>query len=698
MTRPRAVPQNALALSSLNAAPNGGWPPGARWTTDTDGVGPDSLDLPFGPAVSFRLRNFGGAAFRAGVSLANHGGARSLDFGSAVLTLAAADGRSTKLWSGLIGLGAGRQIDVTLPDWRGEAELRLSGTSAPWRRDGSDPDRIRWTRPTLVPKSTSPPDAMDDRSGRGDGASSGRATATGAPLFSLLTPVHNPEPRILEEMLASVRDQSFADWEHVLIDDASTDLRVIEILERRAAREPRIKLERREVGGGISTATNSALAAASGTYVALLDHDDVLAPEALEAVAAELAVDPEIDMVYSDEDIFDGARRVALFRKPNWSPDLLRSHMYTSHIGVYRRSLAAEVGGFRSNFDGSQDHDFVLRLTELTDRIVHIPRVLYHWRSHAGSAADNPIAKPHAAIAGRNAIADQLRRTEIEAEARFASLRSWYRVDYSTKGLGRVAIVVPLVGIDESDLEYLGEAAESWGRQTEIEVEVVAAGEGSQLDLAVPCLEKALGKHLVPLPTRSGQGRAAIVNRAVEKASAGNLILLDEPFEVLTKNWVSRLSSFAAQPGVGAVGAKVLAPDGSVESAGTVLRAGLPTPVGRHAASTEFGHLALLQVTGNFGAVVGAVAVNHADFEEFDGLREDLDATATVDFSLRAHQHGRRIVGAPDVIVRRLQSTRRPINDVVELERFRSLWDAKAPADPYFNPALAATLTGTDIA
>ena len=163
MSRARAVPDHTLALSSLSAAPDGGWPPGARWTSDTDGEGPDSLDLPIGPPVSFRLRNFAGAAFRARLSLANQSGARTLEFGRAVLTLAAADGRSTKLWSGLIGFGAGvRQVDVTLPDWRSEAELRLSGTSSPWRHDGSGPDHIRWTRPTLVPRSAWPPDTVDD--------------------------------------------------------------------------------------------------------------------------------------------------------------------------------------------------------------------------------------------------------------------------------------------------------------------------------------------------------------------------------------------------------------------------------------------------------------------------------------------------------------------------------------------------------
>ena len=188
---------------------------------------------------------------------------------------------------------------------------------------------------------------------------------------------------MLDEAIASVRGQTFSNWELCLVDDGSTNPEIIAALQRHAATDPRIHLKRHQQAGGISAATNAALELATGRYIALLDHDDTLTPDALQHVADQIAAQPDLDMIYSDEDIVSGDGTVLeRHPKPGWSPEHMAALMYTCHLGVYRRALAVELGGFQSKFDGCQDYDFVLRLMERTDRIAHIPRILYHWRAH----------------------------------------------------------------------------------------------------------------------------------------------------------------------------------------------------------------------------------------------------------------------------------------------------------------------------
>ncbi len=232
---------------------------------------------------------------------------------------------------------------------------------------------------------------------------------------------------MLAEAVDSVRAQTFDDWELCLVDDGSRDPQVVAALRHHAASDSRIQLASHPAARGISAATNTALELATGRYVALLDHDDTLAPDALEQIAATIAADPTLDMVYSDEDIVDGGRQVWVHLKPAWSPDTLRTNGYTCHLGVYRRSLVQEIGGFRSEFDGSQDIDMILRLTERSDRVAHVPAILYHWRAHAASTAGGD-AKPYAYVAARRAYAAHLERTGVAAS-----------VGYGPPGLYRVA-------------------------------------------------------------------------------------------------------------------------------------------------------------------------------------------------------------------------------------------------------------------
>ena len=231
---------------------------------------------------------------------------------------------------------------------------------------------------------------------------------TNAPLFSIVTPVYEPPVNVLSDTIESVLAQDFEDWEWLLVDDCSPSAAVRELIREHAARDSRIKLIERETNGHIVAASNDGIAAATGEFIVLLDHDDLLVPEALKVNARQIERRPDVDYLYSDEDkVDDDGNFFGEFRKPAWSPERLRGQMYTSHLSVMRTEVVRRVGGFREGYDGSQDHDLALRVGEVARRVVHIPQVLYHWRSLPGSAAADINAKPYATIAGAKAVQSQ---------------------------------------------------------------------------------------------------------------------------------------------------------------------------------------------------------------------------------------------------------------------------------------------------
>jgi glycosyltransferase involved in cell wall biosynthesis len=688
--------RTTIPLSSLRPDFSGGWPLGSRWTVPRSEGEHGTVEQPEGSVLAFRLRNSVGGRLRARLSLLPG----DLRPSGAVRARVVVRGeRHDELWSGLLGSVAGRatggdvELDLPLPAGAETFDVLLCASRLkPLGKGGA---RLRWEDPVIEIAAPTEEHAAERAAAAAAPADGdGRREPTASPLFSILTPVHNPPPEVLEETLRSVSEQSFEDWELCLVDDGSTDSRVLEILERARRADARVHLRRHETAGGISAATNTALEQASGEYIALLDHDDVLAPDALETVAAAIRRQPDLDMAYSDEDVFDETgERVALFRKPSWSPDLMRSHMYTCHFGVYRRSLAEEVGGFRPEFDGSQDYDFVLRVSERSHRIVHIPEILYHWRSHVGSVAENLAAKPHAYAAARRAIAEHLERTGSGAEVHFDAKRCWYRVDYPADPDATTALILALPRVDEQLLAGLRRAAEAWAATT-VPWELTVAGPSAALAECETALQGVVTRErLRLLPSEDGLGRTALFNRAAAATEAERLVFLEAPVEQLTTNWLPRLGSLAAQEGIGAVGAKTLAADGRVEHAGIVLRDGLPTPVQLAADQIEPGPMAVLYVRGNFAAVTGTVATSRRTLERLGGLDERFGALAIADFCLRAWGEGLRILSAPDAIVRRTERAA-PVNDLGELAAFAAKWRIRLPDDPYFGPRAAAALTG----
>jgi glycosyltransferase involved in cell wall biosynthesis len=236
-----------------------------------------------------------------------------------------------------------------------------------------------------------------------------------SPLVSIITPVYNTPKKVLIECIDSVRSQTYKNWELCLVDDKSPNEECRKVIQKFAKKDSRIRYSFRGINGGIVAASNDAIDLSSGEFIALLDHDDVLEPDALEQVIKVFETKPAVDYVYTDEDLLDEeGKRFQPFRKPDWSPERFRNQMYTCHFSVIRRSLVEEVGRFREGFDGSQDYDLILRISEKAREIHHIPIILYHWRVGRDSVAANPNAKPYAYTAGQKAITEHLERVGLE--------------------------------------------------------------------------------------------------------------------------------------------------------------------------------------------------------------------------------------------------------------------------------------------
>lgn len=265
------------------------------------------------------------------------------------------------------------------------------------------------------------------------------------PLISIIMPVYNTPEKYLREAIQSVLNQVYSNWELCIADDASSQPHIKLVLEEYLKQDSRIKVVFRESNGHISNASNSALSIATGEFIALLDHDDILTPHALYEVASLLNSHPEADMIYSDEDFIDDDGQLSHpYFKPDWCPDTFLANMYICHLGVYRHSIVKEIGGFRVGFEGSQDYDLVLRFTEKTEQIFHIADILYHWRTHAASTNINPSAKSYAFVAARKALSEALiRRKEPGFVLDVPNYPGCYVIRYDIKEPDLVSIIIP---------------------------------------------------------------------------------------------------------------------------------------------------------------------------------------------------------------------------------------------------------------
>lgn len=501
----------------------------------------------------------------------------------------------------------------------------------------------------------------------------GAQAPAGGPLISLLLPVHDPDPALLRQTLDAVLAQSSARWELCIVDDGSADPAVADVLGE-VVRDDRVRIDRHESAQGIAAATNAALALARGEFVATLDHDDVLAPHAVGAAAARLARDPGIDVLYSDNDKLASGVRFAPSLKPDWSPELLRACMYTLHLGVYRRRLVEEVGGWRSAFDGAQDHDLVLRLAERTERIAHLPETLYSWRAHAGSAALGALAKPQAYARAVAAIGEHLERVGIAATAEQLPEAGRYRVVYEPCPRSRVSVV--LVPPDGTDAAAAAAAiADAIGAHD---------ADGPRLVVAAPAPIAGVDDGRVVVTTDGAWGARAVAAAAV--VATPITVVLETLATPLTGDWATELAGPLAIDGVVATSPLVLDEADRVVHAGVAVLRGVPLPVHPDASTRGEDVAAELTMVTDRSAAAGIVAVQTAALAAAGGVHPQQRHLGLTELTWRMTAAGGRVVCSPHAPWRVLDAAPRPVADVAELRAFAVV--ARTRADRFYNPRL----------
>jgi GT2 family glycosyltransferase len=480
-------------------------------------------------------------------------------------------------------------------------------------------------------------------------------SGTGAPgpLISVLMPVFDPPEELLRRSIDSVLAQSYANWELCIADDHSRQAHVRAVLESYVRKDPRIHVEFRPINGHIAEATNSCLELAKGDFVALLDHDDELTPDALNEIAAALARRPDADLVYTDEDKIDEkGHRFDTFFKPDWSPEYLLGCMYTGHLSVYRTAFVRELGGFRSEVNGAQDYDLALRAASRTERIVHVPKVLYHWRVTEGSMSSGVGAKDYAYASAASALKNFLALNGFHGQVCQGSRYGTYRVQVDVQGGPMVEIRLDVTGEPEEVVRSTVSrvrAVTAWPRY---HVRLIGAGASEQNGGDVP---------------------------------ADFLILMRAGTEVTCADWLLRLIEFCQFRGVGAVGPRVIGRDGKVQSAGLLFVGEKLLPAYAGHAPDDPGYFLSAQVPRNYLAVSGACFMTKSEvFRELGGFDGGLPPELrAVDYCLRLHERGMRTVVTPYTQVVRPAGSRPELTP-----EFRSRWAHYLRLDPYYSPNL----------
>jgi GT2 family glycosyltransferase len=517
------------------------------------------------------------------------------------------------------------------------------------------------------------------------------------PKISIIMPVYNTQEKWLRVAIDSVVNQVYSDWELCIVDDASTKKGVKKILDSYRGKDRRIKIRYLNENLGISGASNQALTMTSGDFVGFLDHDDELTRDALFEVVKLLNQDPNLDLIYSDEDKKNlRGRKVEPFFKPDWSPDLLLSMNYIAHFSVIRKNLMDEVGGFKLGFEGSQDHDLILRITELTDKIGHIPRPLYSWRKVPGSAAASTEAKPYAREAAKKALREALNRRGLPGEVTdgFRGARARYRVRYSIRGTPLVSIIIPTK--DRHDLlKHCIESIESNTCYKNYEIVIV---DNKSIEPATLDYLKSQPHTVVRFeePFNFSQ----INNFCAKHAKGEHLLFSNNDIEVVDGDWLGAMLEHSQRAEVGMVGGLLLYPnDETVHAPSTIQHAGVIVGVGgvaghafKYKLADDSQYFDLHRVIRNCTAVTAACAMmKRSVFEEVGGFDENLKvAFGDIDLCLRVREKGYRIVYTPHAVLRHHESATRgkmhPFEDeTYMINRWRSFF---IRGDPYYNPNL----------
>ncbi len=522
--------------------------------------------------------------------------------------------------------------------------------------------------------------------------------------FSVLVPLYNTPESFLKAMIESVQAQTYRNWELCLADGSDKENSYVgEICKKYADGDKCIKYERLERNLGISENTNACIRMATGEYIALFDHDDLLHPSALYEVMRAIC-EHGADFIYTDENTFSEEPRDAYnpHFKPDFSPDTLRSYNYICHLSVFSRELLDSVGYFRSEYDGSQDYDLILRLTEKAKKVFHIRKILYYWRAHKNSVAQDVGAKPYTVTAAKKALAAHLERCGLKGEVLDSSVPTTYHIKYEIDGNPLISVIIPNKDHTD-DLEVCLKSL--YEKSSYKNFEVIIVENNSTEKETFEYYEVLSQKHSnIKIVTWEGNfNYSAINNFGVNYAKGEYILLLNNDVEILNDNCLEEMLMFAQRKDVGAVGAKLYYSDDTVQHAGVIL--GLGGTAGhahKHFNRTHPGYMARASIAQNLSACTAACLMMRRDvFDEVGGLDESFEvAFNDIDLCMKIRKKGYLIVFTPYAELYHYESKSRG-NDSTpeklerfrgEIDRFKEKWQKQLDdGDPYYNPNLTLT-------
>ena len=524
-----------------------------------------------------------------------------------------------------------------------------------------------------------------------------------APKISIAVPAYKTPELFLRQLIQSLQDQTYDNWELCIANASPQDASMEYVLKSCSAMDSRIVWKKLKENRGISENTNEAFSMATGDYVGLLDHDDLLAPNALYEIAAALEKEPETEALYTDEDKVRG-EQLEHFQphlKPDFNEDLLRSNNYICHFFVVKRTLLQKVGGMRKEFDGAQDYDFIFRCTEAAGKICHIPEILYHWRTHEASTADNPQSKLYAFEAGKRAIEENLKRRGLQGEVSHTKDYGFYRVKYAVQGEPLVSIIIPNKDA-KTDLEKCIRSVKEKSSYKNYEILIV---ENNSETEEIFAYYKELSKDpaIRLLKWKKEFNYSAINNFAAKKARGEYLLFLNNDTEVITEDWIQELLGICQRQGTGAVGARLYYGDHTIQHAGTVIGiGGIAGHMFVNLPGERTGYMHKAALIQDLSAVTAAcMLVKREAFEEVGGFEEQLSvAFNDVDLCLRLREKGYLVVYDPYAELYHYESKSRGAEDSKEkvrrfqseIEFMRCRWEKLLKAgDPYYNKNLSLT-------
>ena len=523
-----------------------------------------------------------------------------------------------------------------------------------------------------------------------------------APKFSVVVPLYHTPAKFLKDLVRSMMYQSYANWELCLVNASPEDVHLTSLLENWAMRDKRIRVIRLEKNLGIAQNTNAGIAASTGEFIAFLDHDDFLEPDALFCYADALNKDKTIDVFYSDEDKTDeyAAHYFYPHFKSDFNIDLLHANNYMCHFLAVRKSLVDTVGGLNEKFDGAQDYDFVLRLTENTKKIYHCPRILYHWRCSNQSTAANQGNKMYAIHAGKAALNAHYKRIGWNARAQEGAVDGWYQTKFTLKEEPLVSILIP----NKDHTDDLDVCLNSFFERADYQnYEFIIIENNSVLPETFAYYEKIEKEHdnVKVVYWEAGFNYSAINNFGFKFAKGDYIMLLNNDVELITPDIFQSMLGFCMRPEVGIVGAKLLYNDHTVQHAGVLVGAGgLADHVFKGIHEDDPGYMGRAISSQDVSAVTAAcLLVKRSVYEEVGGLEDEFQvAFNDVDFCLNVRKAGYLIVYDADVKLFHYESKSRGMEDTTErfirfgneMMLLNSKWDILSTfVDPYYNPNLS---------